>query len=399
MDFTYWIVAISAIVISIFLLSIKYDGHLDERSYRTIRYSLALGAFLDATICLTSGYIAVQGHDPMVLNQHFTPIIFNIQLAIMAYAMMGLLHLRHIDRYTPWVYHISAVVAAATIFIGYLIWSDGTFSWEIYIDYIANCRIIAWFRTVYVIYLILAVVRSCAHLIRASHNYINIVENYFSEEEVISGRHLSGSVYIFVIYFLCSASVFLIPNILVNQIIEFIIAGCLMLFAIMIINLHNTYFKIYPPHNLAMMLQSLEDRKNGVVTDVKDPEEEVIDSTIESARTIMRGGIEDIIAAWSQRDDKPYVKESLTLLDVAEDTKLSPRLLSEFLNKYYKVNFCTWINTLRIEEVKRLLIERPSLSLGEISVMVGFSDPASLSKIFKKISNESPSAYKKRLTT
>lgn len=399
MEFLYWIVAIIAIVIGIFLLSIKYDGHLDERSYRTIRYLLAFGTFLDATICLVSGFCMANGYDPIMLDQHFVPIIFNIQLSVMAYAMMRLLHIRHINRYTPWVYNISAIGAVAIIFISYYIWSGGVFSWDIYTDFIANCRFISWFRTIYVIYLLLALIRSCVHLIHASHRYIHIVENYFSEEEVISGRHLSGSVYIFVIYFLCSASVFLIPNILVNQIIEFIIAGCLMLFAIMIINLHNTYFKIYPPHNLAMMLQSLEDRKNGVVTDVKDPEKEVIDSTIESARTIMRGGIEDIIAAWSQRDDKPYVKESLTLLDVAEDTKLSPRLLSEFLNKYYKVNFCTWINTLRIEEVKRLLIERPSLSLGEISVMVGFSDPASLSKIFKKISNESPSAYKKRLTT
>ncbi len=63
----------------------------------------------------------------------------------------------------------------------------------------------------------------------------------------------------------------------------------------------------------------------------------------------MRGGIEDIITKWAQREDKPFVQESLTLLYVAEETKLSPRLLSEFLNKYYKVNFCTWINTLRNE--------------------------------------------------
>ena len=212
----------------------------------------------------------------------------------------------------------------------------------------------------------------------------------------MSGRRLSGSVYLFVIYFLLSALVFLIPNAVVNQLLEFGINCCLMSFAIMIINLHNTYFKIYPPHNLASMLQSLEDRKNGVVEEPKEePKEE---SLIESARTIMRGGIEDIIVEWSKREDKPFVQESITLLDVAEDTKLSPRLLSEFLNKYYKVNFCTWINTLRVEEVKRLLVEQPSLSIADISVMVGFSDPASLSKIFKKISNESPSAYKKRLS-
>ncbi|MBO7189050.1 MAG: AraC family transcriptional regulator [Alistipes sp.] len=395
MDFLYWVVAISAIVIGIFLLSIKYDGHLDEGSYRSIRLLLALGTFLDATICIVSGHCVVLGYDPLVLDQHFVPLIFNVQLSIMAYAMMGLLHLRHINRYTPWVYNISATIATITIFVSYCIWSGGVFKWDVYLDFIANCQFIRWFRVVYIAYLLLALVRTCVNLIRASHRYINIVENYFSEEEVVSGRRLSGSVYLFVIYFVLTALVFLIPNTFVNQVFELGIAVCLMLFAIMIINLHNTYFNIYPPHNLAEMLQSLEERKNGVVAEEKT--QPVVEVKEEPAPNSSRGGIEDIIVAWSKREDKPFVQESLTLLDVAEETKLSPRLLSEFLNKYYKVNFCTWINTLRIEEVKRLLIEQPNLSLADISVMVGFSDPASLSKIFKKILNESPSAYKKRL--
>lgn len=393
MDFLYWMIAISAIVIGIFILSIKYDGHLDNGSYRSIRLLLAMGTFLDAAICLVSGYCARNGFDPLVLDQHLVPLIFNVQLSIMAYAMMGLLHLRHINRYTPWVYNISAAVAAITIVVSYVIWSDGVFSWEVYVDFIANCRFIRWFRPVYVIYLILALVRTCVNLIRASHQYVAIVENYFSEEEVVSGRRLSGSVYVFVLYFLLSASVFLIPNVFINQIVEVGISCCLMTFAITIINLHNTYFNIYPPHNLAQMLQSLEERKSGAMVEDKAQVEVEDDSVTQSSR----GGIEDIIIAWSKREDKPFVQESLTLLDVAEDTKLSPRLLSEFLNKYYKVNFCTWINTLRVEEVKRLLVERPNLSIADISVMVGFSDPASLSKIFKKISNESPSSYKKRL--
>lgn len=304
--------------------------------------------------------------------------------------------MRHINRYTPLVYNISALIAAATIFISYCIWSGGVFSWENYAHFINECRFVIWFRAIYVTYLVLALVRTCVHLIQASDRYINIVENYFSEGEVISGRRLSASVYVFVAYFTLSVLVILIPNSFANQIIEIGITICLMLFAIMIINLHNTYFKIYPPHNLAMMLQSLEERKNSTAEEItEEPKEE---SSIESARKIVRGSIEDIIVEWAQRDDKPYVQESLTLLDVAEETKLSPRLLSEFLNKYYKVNFCTWINTLRIEEVKRLLLEQPNLSIAEISMMVGFSDPASLSKIFKKISNESPSSYKKRLS-
>ena len=392
----YWIATVSAIVIGIFLLSIKYEGHLDQGSYRSIRLLLAIGTFLDATIYFISGVCTTHGYDAQILNQHIIPVIFNIQISVMAYALMGLLHLRHINRYTPLVYNISAVIAAVTIFISYYIWSDGVLSWESYVNFTNECRFAICFRAIYVGYLGLALVRTCVNLIRASHRYIHIVENYFSEEEVISGRHLSGSVYVFVTYFTLSVAVIICPNTFANQIMELGITVCLMLFAIMIINLHNTYFKIYPPHNLAMMLQSLEERKNGTTEEVK--EEPKVESRIESARKIIRGSIEDIIVEWSQREDKPYAQESLTLLDVAEDTKLSPRLLSEFLNKYYKVNFCTWINTLRIEEVKRLLLEQPNLSLTEISMMVGFSDPASLSKIFKKISNESPSAYKKRLS-
>ena len=394
MDFLYWVVAIIAIVVGVFLLAIEYDKPLDQSSYRAIRLLLALGTFFDATICLMSGFCVEQGWNPMVLNQHIVPIIFNLQLAIMAYAMMGLLHIRHIDRYTPWVYNISAAIAAVTIFVSYIVWSDGVFSWDSYVDFINNCRFISWFRTIYVVYLALAMVRSCVHLIRASYRYIHIVENYFSEEEVISGRRLSGSVTMFVGYFLCAAVAFLVPNILVNQVAELLICCFLMSFVIMIINLHNVYFRVYPPHNLAEMLKSLEERKSGALAESKT---EVAQAKEEAQPALVRG-IEESIVEWSKREDKPFVRESLTLLDVAEETKLSPRLLSEFLNKHYKVNFCTWINRLRIEEVKRLFVEQPNLSIAEISVMVGFSDPASLSKIFRKISNESPSSYKKRLS-
>ena len=108
----YWIATVSAIVIGIFLLSIKYEGHLDQGSYRSIRLLLAIGTFLDATIYFISGVCTTHGYDAQILNQHIIPVIFNIQISVMAYALMGLLHLRHINRYTPLVYNISAVIAA-----------------------------------------------------------------------------------------------------------------------------------------------------------------------------------------------------------------------------------------------------------------------------------------------
>ena len=404
--FLYWIAAVVAAIVSVFLLAVRYEKPLNQRSYTSIRRLLALGTFMDAAICLISGICVLRGYNPTLLNHHIVPIVFNMQLSIMAYAMMGLLHLRNIDRFSPWMYYISAVVATAVISVSYLVWGKGEISWAVYADFVANSRFIFWFRTVYVIYILLAFIRTSVHLVRASRLYIRTIKNYFSGEEVVSGRRLAASVYLFIGYFFFSILVFSVPNVYVGLVAELIISCILILFAIMIINLHNIYFSVYPPHNLAQMLLSIEERKNGVVAESKPVEEtemaenaEVVEVKEEVIpKNFVPGGkIEDIIVNWSLRPDKPFVRESLTLLDVAEQTQLSPRLLSEFLNRYYKVNFSTWINTLRVDEVKRLLVEQPKLSLSEISTMVGFSDPASLSKIFKRISNESPSAYKKSI--
>ena len=123
MDSLYWIVAITAIVTGIYLLAIKYDGHLDLRSYRVIRHLLAAGAFLDGAICLAALFCINHGYATAILDQHLIPVFFNVQLSIMAYAMMRLLHTDHIDKYTPLVYNISAGIAAITISISYCVWS------------------------------------------------------------------------------------------------------------------------------------------------------------------------------------------------------------------------------------------------------------------------------------
>ena len=213
-----------AIVVGVFLLAIKYEKPLNQGSYRKIRLFLALGTLLDAIICLVAGYCSTKGLNTLVLDQHFVPIIFNLQLSIMSYAMMGLLHIHHINRFTPWMYDISAAIATVTFFVSYLIWSGGEFSWERYEAFTFNSQFAFWFRTIYVTYLVLALVRTCVHLVRASHRYVHIVENYFSEEEVISGRRLSVSVYVFVGYFVFSALVFLIPNIYADQVVDLIIS-------------------------------------------------------------------------------------------------------------------------------------------------------------------------------
>lgn len=104
--------------------------------------------------------------------------------------------------------------------------------------------------------------------------------------------------------------------------------------------------------------------------------------------------IDNIVTEWTQRADKPYLKESITIMQVAEQMGLNTRLLSNYLNSVKGRNFNAWINYLKVEETKRMLLADRSMQLSEIAYKMGFSDLASMSKIFKSIEGMPPSVYR-----
>lgn len=108
--------------------------------------------------------------------------------------------------------------------------------------------------------------------------------------------------------------------------------------------------------------------------------------------------VEQAIGKWCRRDDKPFMRTSVTLKDTAKDMEVSARLLSDFLNTVYECNFNKWINMLRIDEVKRLMETQPHLTMAELSQMAGFTDASAMAKIFKRMVGETPSVYKGRVT-
>ena len=97
------------------------------------------------------------------------------------------------------------------------------------------------------------------------------------------------------------------------------------------------------------------------------------------------------------RNAKKYIEENymkkLTLSDVADHIYVSQWHLSKLLNKYCGKNFSEILNTIRINEAKKLL-ENPSYRIGDITEMVGFTDIAHFSRVFKKIEGKSPNEYR-----
>ena len=62
--------------------------------------------------------------------------------------------------------------------------------------------------------------------------------------------------------------------------------------------------------------------------------------------------IDNIVNEWTRRDDKPYLKESITITQVAEEMGLNARLLSNYINNVKGRNFNSWINYLKVQETK-----------------------------------------------
>ena len=97
--------------------------------------------------------------------------------------------------------------------------------------------------------------------------------------------------------------------------------------------------------------------------------------------------------------EKPYLREDLTLKDLAELLQITDKKMSALLNRYLNTSFYDYINGLRVVEVKKR-IQDPAFekyTLLAIALECGFNSKASFNRIFKKMTEVSPSEYKKRL--
>ena len=98
------------------------------------------------------------------------------------------------------------------------------------------------------------------------------------------------------------------------------------------------------------------------------------------------------------RSKKLFLKNDLTLGDLSEELGISNHNLSEVINKAFNKNFYDLINTYRVEEVKEI-IKNPDFShysLLAIAFEAGFSSKSSFNTIFKKLTNTTPSEFRKQ---
>ncbi len=89
-------------------------------------------------------------------------------------------------------------------------------------------------------------------------------------------------------------------------------------------------------------------------------------------------------------------EEPLSLGQVAKTVGTSLFHFCKLFKKTTGLNFTEYVSRVRVEKAKNLLLN-PNLRVGEIAYQVGFQSLTHFNRVFKKITGQSPKAYRQQL--
>lgn len=98
-------------------------------------------------------------------------------------------------------------------------------------------------------------------------------------------------------------------------------------------------------------------------------------------------------------NEKVFKNPDLTLTELAQKVEVHPNILSQMINSLEEKNFYDFINELRIEEFKQMVVlpQNQKFTLLALAFECGFNSKTSFNRNFKKITNHSPSEYLKQI--
>lgn len=110
-------------------------------------------------------------------------------------------------------------------------------------------------------------------------------------------------------------------------------------------------------------------------------------------KTDFKKKLEPVINKWIE--SKGFVKPNLTIKDVAQEIGTNQNYLSKYINSIEGITFTVWLNRLRIEESKILLLSPEKYSIEEIGKSVGITELYNFSRWFKVVTEMTPQQYRK----
>jgi AraC-like DNA-binding protein len=307
-----------------------------------------------------------------VLDNFLIPIIFYVQISLITFAMLKILYFGLAKLKFLFIFLIPALLLALSYLLLYCTLSEGPFFSEDRYVYFSETDVAYTICLIIYITVVTAIPICICFLFLALHYYEKRLVWFFSGQDAIEGRNVGYLVYFVIAYVFLSTVDFISSNEKTDPALTIICS--LFYFALVLIICRKQYqfFKSSPLSSMPINTPSI-------------PESSASQ------------GLDFVVKGWIRREDRPFLKEGITLADVAEDVNIRTDLLCAIINTVYHKNFDNWINDLRLDVVRDILESEPNMPISHIAANTGFVSKRTLVRIFRKSVGMTPSAYRGRL--
>lgn len=96
------------------------------------------------------------------------------------------------------------------------------------------------------------------------------------------------------------------------------------------------------------------------------------------------------------KEKELFLHANITLADVAGELDVPPHILSQYLNDHLGKSFSTFINELRIEKAKALLLSNSVYTIEGLGYESGFNSKSTFHTAFKKVTGLTPAQYREK---
>lgn len=408
--------AVCATIGIIFLLTpYKRDEQGKIGSYCKARLCLAASAFIEGLASLLYT-VRIVNEVPHLALDHFTgPLFMYFSICIDMTAIIYLLHGKQPKLRTA-ILFISPVLLVWLIHILLFIPDYGfTFSARAYNEFLTTTPAAITCYALYAVFVI-----EFVYILKSVNQQIirfkQHIDNYCSGTSRNRSRWIIAVVVSMITYYIIDIVDMCLSDPMWDTIVLWLLSLVVIINSMAFIMCREIYWNISPAFDTDKI-----PLQRAITDEGPYPEEEIQAQVAKVRRYYERGipyyaisqiekdeeestpkpksqlnSIDNIVNEWTRRDDKPYLKESITITQVAEEMGLNARLLSNYINNVKGRNFNSWINYLKVQETKVVLLADRTLPLSDIAYRMGFADLASMSRIFKQIEGMPPSVYRQR---
>lgn len=400
------------LVLGMVLIGVRTRENNGAHNFRFVLRSIAFAAFLDVLFDVVVIYLQWLKVDYVVANHFFAPLIMYSQIFLGVGAMLKLFRSEKVNLRNMLLL-VSPVFVLTVLYILAFIRETDSITLALYVEFIKLGSANFLSGTLLVCLLIELMVVGF-WLYREMSRYNRLLGDYYTDNHIEDGYKVYSIMLAFNIYIVTTFFFFFSENAVHRLVTKCLNTGLFVLFTVVLINLQHIFNLVSPAVTYHEAPQKNKDTFT-VAGDVNDSEDFMdsdmilepssveetgsdvqtsVDTTSATEATDKRR-IDEIVKQWSESPDKLYLTEGITLSSAADSMGVRPRLLSDFLNNIFEMNFNTWIKSLRVDEVKRLLRQtEPKMTLLDIAALTGFPDASSMSKAFRLFTGVTPSAYR-----